>query len=64
MKNRNKKLRTIVTDGQEYKWLIGSDNILKIWKDKNLIYENDHSGCDVTPQLVSDVILDLTNDNM
>lgn len=36
-KNRKKSLRTIIVDGEEYKWLMDLD--LKVWKDKKVIFD-------------------------
>ena len=62
--NVKNKLRKIVVNNIQYVWSISKPNcdgdgssILKIWKNKKLLYEKLISGClNITPKIISDII--------
>ena len=50
-----KKFKEIIIDGQKYGWIVKSDNILRIYKDKKIIYEKEVVG-EITTKIISDII--------
>jgi len=63
-----KNYREITVNDIPYGWTINNDcdgdgsNLLKIWFDKKVIYEEIVEGCIIiTPKFVSDIILSLNN---
>ena len=54
--NRNKKLRKITVDGDDYMWLAGGYSpVLSVWKDKRKLFSVEVS-VTVTPKIVEEKI--------
>ena len=52
-----KKFKEIDIDGQKYGWIVKDDgNILRIYKDKKIIYEKAIVG-EITTKVLADIIL-------
>lgn len=65
VKNRKKKLRNIIVNGQNYKWISWwgeYGTFIRIWKNGKLLKEGcydyyENQGKPVTPQVIKDMIL-------
>jgi hypothetical protein len=54
--NRNRKLRNITVDGDDYKWIAGGYSpVLSVWKDRKKLFSVEAS-VTVTPKIVEEKI--------